>query len=249
MGTLRTAWLKLVSPIAWSRPGAVQRFLCSFSETERGSAVDMLAATELTSRRDLRAKYFRHALDEARHSRLFARRAKEVGARPDRARAALDDARTLQAHGIVSGRSLFERYGELEFLAFVHRSEAMAVEQFGVYRAQGLLDPDTDSMLGNILQDEHFHVSYSRAELERYARSGRSQEVSWARTKVAWRRPWEMWMRFSLRVGEVVTGVWMTVLYLLFVGPFRPLVSRPDSGWRPAAADPRPARVVAQAQG
>jgi len=48
MGRPRRTWLKLVSPLAWSRKDSEQRFLASFSETERGSSVDMLAACELT---------------------------------------------------------------------------------------------------------------------------------------------------------------------------------------------------------
>jgi len=249
MGMLRKTWLKLVSPLAWARSGAEHRFLASFSETERGSSVDMLAAAELTTRRDLRAKYFIHALDEARHSRLFARRASELGAETVRAKAALDDSRALQTHGIVQGRPLFERYGELEFLAFVWCSEALAVEQFDVYRELGLLDEKTDTMLGLILADEHFHVSYSNGELERYRREGRGSEVGWARRKVLLRRPWEAWMRFSLRVGHVVTSFWMTMLYMLVVAPFRLMARREASGWRDVAPDPRSPMALARAQG
>ncbi len=249
MGMLRRTWLKLVSPLAWSRAGAERRFLASFSETERGSAVDMLAAAELTERRDLRRKYFIHALDEARHSRLFARRAQDFGAERVRARAALDDANTLQTHGIVAGRTLFERYGELEFLAFVCRSEAMAVEQFGVYRELSLLDPESDAMLENILRDEHFHVGYSHNELERYTREGRASEVRRARAKVFWRRPWEAWMRFSLRVGHVVTTFWMTTLYLVVVAPFKLGAKREEAGFRDVVRDPRPPMAVARGQG
>ncbi|HCH63833.1 MAG: hypothetical protein CL927_07410 [Deltaproteobacteria bacterium] len=249
MGKLRRTWLKLVSPLAWSRPGAERRFLASFSETERGSAVDMLAAAELTERRDLRRKYFIHALDETRHARLFARRAGDFGAESVRARAALNDANTLQAHGIVGGRSLFERYGELEFLAFVHRSEALAVEQFGVYHDLELLDEKTDQMLQNILRDEHFHVGYSRTELERYTRSGKGADVQRALRKVFWRRPWEAWMRFSVQIGHVVTSFWMTVLYLVVVAPFKLGAARERPGFRDVPPDPRSRMTAARGQG
>lgn len=249
MGMLRRTWLKVVSPLAWSRAGAERRFLASFSETERGSAVDMLAAAELTQRRDLRRKYFIHALDETRHARLFARRASEFGAERVRARAALDDANTLQAHGIVGGRSLFERYGELEFLAFVHRSEALAVEQFGVYRDLDLLDDKTDAMLQNILRDEHFHVGYSKMELERYTRDGKGSNVRQALRKVFWRRPWEAWMRFSLQIGHVVTSFWMTMLYMVVVAPFKLGASREASGFRDVKPDSRSQMAAARGQG
>ncbi len=249
MGTLRRTWLKIISPVAWSRRGAARRFLASFSETERGSAADMLAAAELTTRRDLRRKYFIHALDESRHARLFARRAGEIGAEQERAQAALDDTNTLQVHGIVGGRSLFERYGELEFLAFVHRSEALAVEQFGVYHELDLLDDQTDRLLKDIVRDEHFHVGYSRVELDRYAREGRQAEVTRALRKVFWRRPWEAWMRFSLQVGHVVTSFWMTMLYLVVVAPFRLGAHREPPGFRDVQPDSRPRMAAARGQG
>ncbi len=249
MGMPRKTYLKLVSPLAWKRKDAERRFLASFSETERGSSVDMLAAAELTERRDLRAKYFIHALDEARHARLFAQRARDFGASPHRAKAALDEARTLQTHGIIGGRSLFERYGELEFLAFVQRAESMAVEQFQTYRDLRLLDNATDSMLARILQDEHFHVSYARAELERYTREGRGEEVNAAIRRVFWRRPWEAWMRFSLRIGHVVTTAWMTLLYFVVVGPFTLFSKRERPGWRPVRLGKRSILQRARSQG
>jgi hypothetical protein len=249
MGTLRRTWLKLISPMAWGRTGAARRFLASFSETERGSAADMLAAAELTTRRDLRRKYFIHALDEARHARLFARRAGEFGAEQERARAAIADTNTLQAHGIVGGRSLFERYGELEFLAFVHRSEALAVEQFGVYQELRLLDDKTDLLLRDIVRDEHFHVGYSRVELDRYTREGQASEVTWALRKVFWRRPWEAWMRVSVQIGHVVTSFWMTMLYLIVVAPFKLGADREASGFRDVQPDARPRMAAARGQG
>lgn len=248
MGSLRTLWLTVVSEIAWRMPGKPLRFVSSFRDTERGSCVDMLAAAELTDRRDLRRKYFIHAIDESRHANLFHSRAVALGGSRDRATAALTDARTLQYHGIIEGRPLFERYGELEFLAFVYTAEARAVEQFEVYRRRNLLDPDTDNVLERILKDEHFHVSYSRAELERYRRQGRDREVRAALWRVWWRRPWEAWMRFAMRTGHVVTGVWMTVLYALVVGPSRIFAKTEPVGWQPVKADPRPLLAAARSQ-
>ena len=44
----------------------------------RGKCHDMLAAVELTQRRDLRRKYLEHALDEAQHARMFKNRALDL---------------------------------------------------------------------------------------------------------------------------------------------------------------------------
>jgi len=64
MGRLRRFGLTLASEVSWRLPGWPRRLLVSFSETERGSAVDMFAAAELTKRPEMRRKYFLHALDE-----------------------------------------------------------------------------------------------------------------------------------------------------------------------------------------
>jgi hypothetical protein len=233
VGRLRRTALTLISEVSWRLPGWPRRLMTSFSHTEAGSAMDMLAAAERTERPDLRRKYFLHALDEARHAILFRTRAAEL-AGPARARAdaAIDDAGYLREHGIVAGRTLFERLGELEFLTFVYVAEADAVEQFDVYRARRLPDPDTDRMLGRILKDEAFHVSYSRAELERYRREGRGREVTAAVWRVRGRRVWEAWLRSSRGMGAVVTSVWLVALYGLVLGPFRLVARLEPGGWQ-----------------
>ena len=85
MGRLRTIWLTVVSEISWRIPNRQALFLAQFSQAERGSAYDMLAAAELTETRSLRRKYLEHALDEARHSRIFRERAIDLGVDADNA--------------------------------------------------------------------------------------------------------------------------------------------------------------------
>ncbi|MFZ5481685.1 MAG: hypothetical protein ACOZNI_33285 [Myxococcota bacterium] len=249
MGQIRKLGITAVSEIAWRLPGWPVRFLQSFSESERGSAVDMLAAAELTDRGDLRRKYFLHALDETKHAGLFRARAAALGGADDRTRAALDDAGTLQRHGIVNGRTMFERFGETEFLAFVYVAEADAVEQFNVYRERRLPEQGTIDMLGEILKDEAFHVSYSKNELEKLRKAGQGKEVDDALSRVRWRRVKEAWLRFSRDVGTVVSGVWLALLYVFAVGPFRFLARLEPGGWQPVLADPRDRMRAARSQG
>jgi hypothetical protein len=249
MGRLRKLAIGVASEVAWRLPGWPVRFLRSFSESERGSAVDMLAAAELTERADLRRKYFLHALDETRHAGLFRDRAAALGGGEDRVRAALDDAGTLQRHGIVNGRTMFERLGELEFLAFVYVAEADAVEQFDVYRARRLPDAATIDTLGDILKDEAFHVSYSRNELERWRKQGRGAEVDAAVRRVRWNRLKEAWLRFTRDVGTAVASVWLGLVYVLVVGPFRLFARVEPGGWQPVATDPRDRLAAARSQG
>ncbi len=246
MGQLRRALLTPVSEIAWRLPGWPRRLLAEFSLAERGSMVDMLAAAQATPRREMRRKYFLHALDEGRHATIFADRVRALSpGRADRAEAVIEDAGLLQDHGIVGGQTLFERLGELDFLAFVYVAEADAVEQFGVYLDRNLPDAETSASLRAILKDEAFHVSYSRAECERYRKDGKP--VDQAIRAVRWRRFKEGWMRFTRDFGEWTSGFWLLVLYFVAVGPFRVLARVETGGWkvvaRPGAAGLAAARL------
>ena len=247
MGWLRRTWLRGVSAISWRLPGWPRRLLRAFSLAEQGSFFDMVAAAELTDDPRMRRRYLEHALDEARHSILFRQRVAALSAGGgDRAQAATAEANLLTEHGIVGGQTLFERLGELEFLAFVYIAERDAVEQFNVYLDHNLPDPDTRDMLRDILRDEHFHVSYSRAALERLRTQGRDREVRWALWRVQGRRLREGWLRLSRDLGRTVTSLWMVLLYLLAVPPFALLGRLEAGGWRTPDRDPRPRQRAAR---
>lgn len=248
MGAVRQIWLAPLSWVAWKIPGWPKRLMHSFHFTEKGSSFDMLSACEQTKRRDLRQKYFRHALDEDRHSGLFRQRVEEMGGLSSSLRA-LEVGGTSSMHDVVEGQTLFERLGELEFLAFVYLAEAEAVEQFHVYQKLGLMDPDTDAMMKRILRDEAFHVSYSRAELERYKKEGRAKEVKQALRRVWRRRLGERWLIFGNGIGDFVSSCMLTVLYVLFMAPGRLLSRLAPGGLTPPVADPRPLAQLARSQG
>lgn len=248
MGAIRRAWLQAISGVSWRLPRWPQRLLTAFSLAEQGSYYDMLAAAEQTDDRRMRRKYLEHALDEVRHCALFRARVRALG-QPSRAQAAAWNANVLTEHGIVGGETLFERLGELEFMAFVYIAERDAVEQFSVYLDRKLPDAGTHAMLEDILRDEAFHVSYSKAALERFRRDGRGAEVDRALRRVRWRRFKEGWLRFSRDLGQVVSGIWIMLLYILAIPPFALLSRLEPAGWRPPSTDPRPLARAARSQG
>lgn len=226
--------LRAVSWLVWRLvPGRAATKMAEFSHTEAGSGLDMLAAVEETPRPELRARYFRHALDELRHARLFRERAVALaeargragGAAPGRAQAVLDDAGYIAAQGIRGTESLFGQLGELEFLAFVWVAEKRGAEQFDVYADLLRDDAATTAMFAEIARDERFHIAYSRAELDRYAAGGARGDVRWAVARVRARRVWQAWLRFTRDLGNVVSAAWLGVLYFLVLGPFS-LVAR-----------------------
>ncbi len=216
--------LWLLSWVVWRLvPGRAATKMAEFSHTEAGSGQDMLAAAEETPRPEMRARYFRHALDELRHARLFRERATALARAsrtPGRAQAVLDDAGYIAAHGIRGTESLFRKLGELEFLAFVWVAEKRGAEQFEVYA--GLLRDDaaTAAMFDEIARDERFHIAYSRAELDRYGQRGQEAAVRAAVFRVRTRRAWEAWLRFSHDLGATMAGFWLGLLYVVVIGPF-----------------------------
>jgi rubrerythrin len=232
LGRLRRALLSMTGQLTWRVPSWTTRLLTSFSQAERGSAYDMLAACEQTERREMRKVYFHHALDESRHAGLFRDRVQALGGL-SRSQAAVMDAAYLANHGIVTETSLFRQMGELEFLAFVHLAERDGKETFEVYVDLELPDPDTITMLRDIIQDEKFHTSYSKKELERYTRQGRGDEVKAALKRVKRNRLFEAWLRGSRQIGDVVSGLWLLLLYGIVVAPFRILARLDAGGWQP----------------
>lgn len=221
-------------------PGRASTKMASFSHTEAGSGLDMLAALERTERRDIRLKYYRHALDELNHSKMFAHRAKVWATEWSRADAVLNDGSWIQSHGINEKQTLFEKLGELEFLAFVWVHETRGAQLFNLYADLMSDDDDTSRMFDQIAKDERFHISYSKAELDRYRAQGRASEVTWALLRVRGRRWWEAWMRFSHHLGTFVSGLWLTIIYVFIVAPFAlvaKLTEKQDGGLQPVEVD------------
>ena len=209
--------------------------MAGFSHTEAGSGLDMLAATEETDRRDMRAKYFRHALDELKHARLFRERSLALSSnKKNRTRAMLDDANFIREHGINQADSLFSQLGEVEFLAFVWIAEQRGAQQFDVYADLMKDDEDSCTMFAEIADDERFHIAYSRAELDRYEAKGEAEAVKEAIGRVRRRRWLEAWLRFSIVLGDFMSKLWLGILYVLVVGPssiFARITEKPSRGF------------------
>jgi bacterioferritin (cytochrome b1) len=226
----RFPWfLWAVSAVIWRLPGRAAVKMADFSHTEAGSSLDMLAAAELTSRPDLRRKFFRHCLDEYRHARLFAQRALALAGRRGRAHAVLEDANYIPAHGIRGGRSLYETLGELQFLGFVWLHELRGARQFDVYTKLMADDPLSARMFESIAHDERFHIQYSRKELDKLRASGLGLQVAWAILRVRTRRLTDAWLRFGHGFGHFMASGWLALIYLVVLAPFAALVAYTES--------------------
>jgi len=175
---------RLFTPFVVRSPRRAAAMLRRFARTELGSSLVMRWAAAATPSPVRRAAYLRHALDEERHARFFAARARKLGASERRLVADADD--------------VFRLLGERRFVAFVHRAEARGEREFAAYergfRAAG--DAKTAAVFALVLRDERRHVEYSK---ELFA------ELGVRRTTLAWVTAWET-VRAAQRWASVVLG-------------------------------------------
>ena len=177
--------------------------LLAFARAERSSFYDMMEAANATAELPRKAQYVAHAVDEARHAKMFTLRALE-----------LDPSRATDPSLFHSDfEHLFTRLGEARFMAFVHLGERRGRAQMQLFRdeLQALdgtprADPKTRALLDAVMKDEAQHESYSLALANTLGGS------------LIGARAWEL-RRGWLRAGAAVTGLVFTavtsLLYLL----------------------------------
>jgi len=204
------AVVRWLNPLVWSLPGNVARKLAGFAATEAESVLEMRAAAALTTDATRRALYLEHALDEARHARVFARAASD---------AAVATGNDIPGHPThVTPEDLFERLGETRFLAYVHLGERRGRRQFETYRDH-FTDraPHLSTMFQGLLVDELRHETYTFEQLVLVAGSlaGATREL---RRAAAW-EAWRTWLRLGRTLTAQVYFVLMLVVYVA-IAPF-----------------------------
>lgn len=231
-----TAVAHLVAPLRVRRDPAVAAMLWRFAAAERGSHLTMCWAAARADCPERRALYLRHAVDEARHARMFERRARELGYEGDAAEADAED--------------LFETLGEIGFLAFVTLAERRGRREFEGYRralaARG--DARTAALFDAILADEQRHEAYSGELLARLSGSAGA-----ARRRVVRVALWETWRgirRANAALGAAMYAALAAILYVVVIPVFALYVRwtrPPRAGWS-APAEAQPTRKAAPAE-
>lgn len=200
---MRLLLARLTRPFRWRNPRSTARMLLDFAKAERSSWYDMMEAANVTTEPSRKAQYLAHAVDEARHAKMFTLRALEL----DPSRAA--DPTLYQS----DFEHLFTRLGEAKFLAFVHLGEKRGRAQMKLFREElhalegsPRADTKTKALLDAVMVDEARHESYSLALAQQLGGS------------FAAARAWEF-KRGWLRAGGALTGLvyaaLMSALYLL----------------------------------
>ena len=155
----RRDWLLwAVSSVIWRIPGRVPSKLAGFSHTEAGSAFDMLAAVEETPRRDMRARYFRHALDEMKHADVLAERILFLNGLPN-----------FQAiHKLKVG----ETVEEILKADLAIEQEAIPLLMEAADYCQQVKDFTSGQLFENILASEEEHVDFLETQFDMIERMG-----------------------------------------------------------------------------
>jgi hypothetical protein len=203
--TVRPFVARVTNWIVWRSPRRAARLLFSFAHAEAASRVDLIVAAQLAASTAHSALYLRHALDEARHAKLFSLRSAELRGKLG-----------LPPLGFVrpDAENLFERLGEVGFLAFVHRGEQRGRRQFDSYRDHFARagDERMRALFDAVLVDERRHEEYTGTLLRTVAGGERAARRA-LRAAAAW-EAWRSWRRAGRALAGGVYEAAMSVLYV-----------------------------------
>jgi len=225
----------LVLAWAWREPRRRARNLLRFADVEADGGRDLVRAAELTRDPQLRVLFLKHALDEQRHADLFRTRGVAVARILPGGGGGGVEAQWLAPgeRGLDDVRVEREQDGAL--LAFLHLSEAAAARDFALYAGVLAHDPPTREVFEKVLKDEAFHMTYTRAQLDRVAPGG-AQRFLWA---ARLRRLWRAYLRLASALAGLVGAVVLTAQYFVLLPAFALVAQRAarrtPEGWAPLA--------------
>ncbi len=193
---------RLLRPFRWRNPRSTSRMLLAFARAERSSFYDMMEAANASPDVQRKAQYVAHAVDEARHAKMFTLRALE-----------LDPSRATDPSLFHSDfEHLFTRLGEPRFISFVHLGERRGRAQMELFRDElqalegtARADTKTKALLDTVMRDEVQHETYSLAL---------SKALGGSLTGA---RAWELrrgWLRAGGALSGLVFTALMSVVYL-----------------------------------
>jgi rubrerythrin len=226
----------LLTPVhrwVWADVQRRARKMLRFSETEADGARDITRAAEITRDPALRRLYLRHADDEQRHALLFQRRGREL----------IDSSRdrVFEANWLAPGERGLDDLdvgteNDESLLAFLHLSEKAAAGRFVIYEKVLDCDPPTRAMFARILEDEEFHMTYTRKQLARLSPRRQGLRLWQARAG----RLWKTYIRIATALAALLGTAMLAIQYFLILPLFAVFAKRaarrePD-GFSPSRA-------------
>jgi len=204
--------LKPLHRRVWRDAHRRARKLLRFAETEADGGRDLSRAAERTRDPLLRRLFLRHAGEEHGHAELLS-------TAPRRGR--------FEANWLAPGeRGLddlrVDEQSDESLLAFLHLSEKAAAGRFAIYAQVLDHDPDTRAVFARILEDEVFHMSYTRKQLARLAPRKQGLRLWQARAG----RLWKAYLRLAVALASVLGTVMLGIQYFVLLPPFALLAKR-----------------------
>ena len=109
-------------------------YLINFGLAEFGSALDMLAAAELTHNKKLKKGYLNHAIDEFRHAEMFFDLAKKYSKdsyyKHEKNSPISELGEKIRYLNFIGEKPIYSELKELDFITFVMISEQAAQKYF-----------------------------------------------------------------------------------------------------------------------
>jgi hypothetical protein len=115
-----------------------------------------------------------------------------------------------------------EQQADEALLAFLHLSENAAAGRFAAYADVLDEDPQTRALFGRILEDEVFHMTYTRKQLARLAPRKQGVRLWQARGG----RVWSAYVRAAAALAGVLGHAMLTIQYFVLLPPFAALAKR-----------------------
>ena len=221
-------FVQTIAPMIWRNEAKIAAKLQGFASTESGSALDMFKAAELETDPKLRRLFFQHALDEARHAKIFQEAAQDIASKPDYRSSSYNLIRATR-------QNLYQELGLIQFIAFVYLSERKGEAHFRSLAKHFSSRPEIREVFDAIAKDEKFHVSYSKTILDRWTKQGRGREVRKALRSVRMSGAWNSWRRAGRRIGDLIARMVVGSLYFTVVPWFavmQRLFDPERTGWK-----------------
>jgi len=168
-----------------ARPNGTGALLNLVRASEVRAAADLSCLADVIDDEQLRLDVTRHASDEARHAYILVRRMSEIGFAPSRLPAAVDRTEAIvtrcgarDVKRVWAERGTFDDNEVLETLVAATLAEQDALPKLQANFDVLSGDPGTRAVIGSILRDEHRHVAYLGAWIERFEQRVSADVVS-----------------------------------------------------------------------
>jgi len=145
-------------------------YLINFGLAEFGSALDMLAAAELTHNKKLKKGYLNHAIDEFRHAEMFFDLAKKYSKdsyyKHEKNSPISELGEKIRYLNFIGEKPIYSELKELDFITFVMISEQAAQKYFLSLSSNKNFNNEMRELFKIIAYEEGHHVIYAKKELD-----------------------------------------------------------------------------------